>query len=101
MARNVRNGTGDSVSHLAAVDELLRGFCRSRVYDPTLCVVFLCGPHSLLATSQDLKDCDRRERPDVLWDRGDRIVILEVDEDQNRERPCECEQTRICQISCA
>ena len=53
----------------------------------------------MLATCQDLKDCDRRERPDVLWDRGDRIVILEVDEDQHRERPCECEQTRMINVS--
>ena len=50
-------------------------------------------------TPQSLKDCDRRERPDVLWDRGDRVVILEVDEDQHKDRPCECEQTRMMNIS--
>ena len=48
---------------------------------------------------QDLKDCDRRERPDVMWDRADRIVILEVDEDQHKSRPCECEQTRMMNVS--
>ena len=48
---------------------------------------------------QDLKACDRRERPDVMWDRADRIIILEVDEDQHKSRPCECEQTRMMNIS--
>jgi hypothetical protein len=50
-------------------------------------------------TTQDLKDCDRRERPDVLWDRADRLVILEIDEGQHKDRPCECEQTRMMNIS--
>ena len=50
-------------------------------------------------TPQSLKNCDRRERPDVMWDMGDRVVILEVDEDQHRDRPCECEQTRMMNIS--
>ena len=50
-------------------------------------------------TPQDLKDCARKERPDVLWDRADRVVILEIDEDQHRDRPCECEQTRMMNIS--
>ena len=50
-------------------------------------------------TPQDLRDCDRRERPDVMWDRADRIVILEIDEDQHKDRPCECEQTRMMNIS--
>ena len=50
-------------------------------------------------TTQDLKDCDRRERPDVLWDRADRVVILEIDEGQHKDRPCECEQTRMMNIS--
>jgi hypothetical protein len=35
----------------------------------------------------------------VLWDCADRIVILEVDEDQHKDRPCECEQTRMMNIS--
>ena len=48
---------------------------------------------------RDLRDCARRERPDVLWDRADRIVILEVDEDQHKDRPCECEQTRMMNVS--
>ena len=50
-------------------------------------------------TTQELKDCDRRERPDVLWDRADRVVILEIDEDQHKDRPCECEQTRMMNVS--
>lgn len=47
----------------------------------------------------DLKDCGRKERPDVLWDLADRVVILEVDEEQHRGRPCECEQARMMNIS--
>ena len=48
----------------------------------------------------DLKDCGGKERPDVLWDDlADRVVILEVDEEQHRDRPCECEQTRMVNIS--
>ena len=50
-------------------------------------------------TPQDLLDCDRRERPDVLWERPDRVVILEVDEDQHHDRPCQCEQTRMMNVS--
>tara|TARA_B100000683_G_C12507292_1_gene559525 strand:+ start:129 stop:779 length:651 start_codon:yes stop_codon:yes gene_type:complete len=50
-------------------------------------------------TPQDLLDCARKERPDVMWDRPDRIVILEVDEDQHKDRPCECEQTRMMNVS--
>ena len=57
-------------------------------------------PHdSVDQTPQELKDCDRRERPDVLWNRLDRIVILEIDEEQHKNRPCECEQTRMMNIS--
>ena len=47
----------------------------------------------------DVKDCGGKERPDVLWDREDRIVILEIDEDQHKSRPCECEQVRMINIS--
>ncbi len=50
-------------------------------------------------TPQVLRDCDRRERPDVLWDRPDRIVILEVDEDQHKDRLCSCEQARMMNVS--
>jgi hypothetical protein len=48
---------------------------------------------------QDLKDCNRLERPDVMWDKHDRIVILEIDENQHKDRPCECEQTRMMNVS--
>ena len=35
------------------------------------------------------------ERPDRVYDFGDKIVILECDEDQHKSRPCLCEQTRM------
>ena len=47
----------------------------------------------------DIRNCGGKERPDVLWELADRIVILEVDEDQHSGRPCECEQTRMMNIS--
>ena len=50
-------------------------------------------------TPRDLLDCSRKERPDLMWDRLDRIVILEVDENQHSYRPCECEQTRMMSVS--
>jgi hypothetical protein len=40
-----------------------------------------------------------RERPDFMWDAGTYKVILEVDEDQHKSRPCECEQTRMVNIT--
>lgn len=40
-----------------------------------------------------------KERPDFMWDAGTHKVILEVDEDQHKDRPCECEQTRMVNIT--
>jgi len=38
------------------------------------------------------------ERPDRVYDFGDKIVIVECDEDQHKGRPCLCEQTRMVNI---
>lgn len=46
-----------------------------------------------------LKGCGGKERPDILYDLPDRIVIIEIDEDQHQNRPCQCEQTRMINIS--
>lgn len=43
-------------------------------------------------------DCGR-ERPDRVFDFGDKIVILECDEHQHKDRQCSCEQTRMVNIS--
>lgn len=43
-------------------------------------------------------DCGR-ERPDRVFDFGDRIVVLECDEHQHKDRQCSCEQTRMVNIS--
>ena len=40
-----------------------------------------------------------RERPDRVFDFGDKIVILECDEHQHKDRQCSCEQTRMVNIS--
>ncbi len=39
------------------------------------------------------------ERPDIRIDCGSHILIIEVDEHQHSGRPCECEQTRMVNIS--
>ena len=40
-----------------------------------------------------------RERPDFVWDVGTFKVILEVDEDQHKGYPCDCEQKRMVNIT--
>ena len=40
-----------------------------------------------------------RERPDRVFDLGDKILVLECDEHQHRDRPCLCEQTRMINIA--
>ena len=51
------------------------------------------------STDKPLEDslCGK-ERPDRVYDLGDKIVILECDEHQHRERACLCEQTRMVNI---
>lgn len=39
-----------------------------------------------------------KERPDRVYDFGDKIIIVECDENQHKERPCECEQLRMINI---
>ena len=40
-----------------------------------------------------------KERPDRVYDFGDKIVILECDEHQHKDRNCVCEQIRMINIS--
>lgn len=40
-----------------------------------------------------------KERPDFVWDCKTHWVILEVDEFQHNDRPCECEQTRMVNVT--
>ena len=39
-----------------------------------------------------------KERPDRVYDFGDKIVVLECDEHQHQDRQCLCEQTRMVNI---
>jgi hypothetical protein len=39
-----------------------------------------------------------KERPDRVYDLKDKIIILECDENQHKERNCTCEQTRMVNI---
>ena len=39
-----------------------------------------------------------KERPDRVYDFGDKIVVLECDEHQHQDRQCLCEQTRMINI---
>jgi hypothetical protein len=40
-----------------------------------------------------------KSRPDFILDAGTHIVVLEVDENQHKGYPCECEQIRMVNIS--
>lgn len=39
-----------------------------------------------------------KERPDRIFDLGDRVIIVECDEHQHHGNPCECEQSRMVNI---
>jgi hypothetical protein len=39
-----------------------------------------------------------KERPDRIYDYGDKIIVLECDEHQHKHRACSCEQTRMVNI---
>ena len=57
-------------------------------------------PNSTDRVPLGLKDCGDMERPDRLWDTHPmRVVILEVDENQHKDRNCACEQTRMINIA--
>jgi hypothetical protein len=40
-----------------------------------------------------------KERPDFVWDCGTHFVVVECDEHQHSSSPCECEQTRMVNIT--
>jgi hypothetical protein len=40
-----------------------------------------------------------KERPDRIIDLHDKIIIIECDENQHKDRACECEQTRMINIA--
>jgi hypothetical protein len=40
-----------------------------------------------------------KERPDRVIDLGDKIIVIECDENQHRERACSCEQARMVNIA--
>jgi hypothetical protein len=40
-----------------------------------------------------------KERPDFIFDGASHFVVVEVDEDQHKSRACECEQTRMVNVS--
>jgi len=45
------------------------------------------------------KSCAARERPDFVWDCGTHYIILEVDENQHKSYPVECEIIRMINIA--
>jgi hypothetical protein len=58
--------------------------------------------HGLMGTSTD-RTIDRgvcgKERPDRVYELPTHVIIVEVDEHQHNDRPCECEQTRMINVS--
>jgi hypothetical protein len=81
-------------------------FCRARLAKQREVMQYLdvhlndFPPASTDKVPLGLKECGDKERPDRLWDsHPTRVVILEVDENQHKERNCECEQTRMINIA--
>ena len=57
--------------------------------------------HKLRGNSTDVvieKGACGRERPDRVFEFDDKVVILECDEHQHKDRQCSCEQTRMVNI---
>src|SRR6478609_8201241 len=89
----------DQNGNCETCDPLL--FKRVRLQKQNMVVDFL------LQNGIDLKQIDRmidkgecgKERPDIVIDCGTHILIIEVDEYQHSNRPCECEQTRMVNVS--
>lgn len=57
------------------------------------------GWHMIHDSTIECSEGCTRERPDVLIDLGDRILIVEVDENQHASYPLECELTRMGRIA--
>jgi len=57
---------------------------------------------NLKGTSTDIVinngECGK-ERPDRVFELDDKVIILECDEHQHKDRQCDCEQTRMINIS--
>ncbi len=58
--------------------------------------------HDLRGNSTDVvieKGQCGKERPDRVFELDDKVVILECDEHQHKDRPCQCEQSRMINIA--
>lgn len=75
-------------------------FQRARLAKQTALMDYL-DARELTGTSTDTT-IDRgacgRERPDRVYELADKILIIECDEHQHRDRACDCEQTRMINI---
>ena len=72
-------------------------FIKTRLAKQTALMTFLdAHGHEGVSTDRmvDGGECGK-ERPDRVFDYGDKIVIVECDEDQHDDRPCLCEQARM------
>ena len=60
----------------------------------------LLDDNNIIYTTYDkiIKDGCSTKRPDFTFDLGDRIIVLEVDENQHSSYPVECETNRMIQI---
>lgn len=52
-----------------------------------------------ISTDKTINTQCGKERPDFLFEAASHYVVVEVDEDQHKSRACECEQTRMVNIS--
>jgi hypothetical protein len=75
-------------------------FQRARLAKQTALMDYL-DARDLTGTSTDTtidQGACGRERPDRVYELADKIIILECDEHQHRDRACDCEQTRMINI---
>ena len=56
-------------------------------------------PEYTAVTDKRVADGCSKKRPDLLFDFGDQVIIVEVDENQHRDYECSCENKRLMELS--
>lgn len=56
-------------------------------------------PQYTVITDKKVADGCSKKRPDLLFDFGDQVVIVEIDENQHRDYECSCENKRLMELS--
>jgi EsV-1-7 cysteine-rich motif len=56
-------------------------------------------PQYTIVTDKKVMDGCSKKRPDILFDLGDQVIIVEVDENQHKDYECSCENKRRMELS--